>query len=118
MAISACYAGPLLSKCSASHPSLSCVILIYVLYCYHVDMVLGVGISSLYQFWKTGASYKLDIAPTIIISSVGLLTVLSSTLIAVSINGYRITKQLGWWMVAVYLVCLAVNLVLEFHVLF
>ncbi|KAF1805981.1 Sodium/calcium exchanger protein-domain-containing protein [Mucor lusitanicus] len=94
MAISACYAGPLL------------------------NMVLGVGISSLYQFWKTGASYKLDIAPTIIISSVGLLTVLSSTLIAVSINGYRITKQLGWWMVAVYLVCLAVNLVLEFHVLF
>ncbi|CAO3630283.1 unnamed protein product [Mucor fragilis] len=94
MAISACYAGPLL------------------------NMVLGVGISSLYQFWKTGASYKLDIAPTIIISSAGLLTVLMSTLIAVSINGYRITKQLGWWMVAVYSVCLAVNLVLEFHVLF
>ncbi|KAL9542047.1 hypothetical protein MBANPS3_008804 [Mucor bainieri] len=94
MAISACYAGPLL------------------------NMVLGVGISSLYQFWKTGASYKLDIAPTIIISSAGLLTVLMSTLIAVSINGYRITKQLGWWMVAVYLVCLAVNLVLEFHALF
>ncbi|KAK4513095.1 DNA polymerase delta small subunit Cdc1 [Mucor velutinosus] len=74
MAISACYAGPLL------------------------NMVLGVGISSLYQFWRTGASYKLDIAPTIIISSAGLLTVLMSTLIAVSINGYRITKQLGWWM--------------------
>ncbi|CAO0802969.1 unnamed protein product [Mucor circinelloides] len=93
MAISACYAGPLL------------------------NMVLGVGISSLYQFWKTGVSYKLDIAPTIIISSAGLLTVLMSTLIAVSVNGYRITKQLGWWMVAVYSLCLAVNLLLEFHVL-
>ena len=81
------------------------------------DMVLGVGISSLYQFWKTGVSYKLDIAPTIIISSAGLLTVLMSTLIAVSVNGYRITKQLGWWMVAVYSFCLAVNLLLEFHVL-
>lgn len=115
MAISACYAGPLLSKCAeidkllhVHTDTMPCI----------VDMVLGVGISSLYQFWKTGASYKLDIAPTIIISSAGLLTVLMSTLIAVSINGYRITKQLGWWMVAVYSVCLAVNLVLEFHVLF
>ncbi|KAG2237086.1 hypothetical protein INT48_004587 [Thamnidium elegans] len=48
MAISACYAGPLL------------------------NMVLGVGVSSLYQFWKTGQAYQLDIAPTIIVSSIGL----------------------------------------------
>lgn len=81
-------------------------------------MVLGVGISSLYQFWKTGVSYKLDIAPTIIISSVGLLTVLMSTLIAVSINGYRITRQLGWWMIAVYCTCCSLNFLLEFHVIF
>ncbi|KAI8644695.1 Sodium/calcium exchanger protein-domain-containing protein [Parasitella parasitica] len=91
MAISACYAGPLL------------------------NMVLGVGISSLYQLWKTGRSYQLDIAPTIIISSVGLLTVLMSTLVAVSVNRYRVTKQLGWWMISVYCVCCGVNLLLEFH---
>lgn len=81
-------------------------------------MVLGVGISSLYQFWKTGVSYKLDIAPTIIISSVGLLTVLMSTLIAVNVNGYRITKQLGWWMISVYFICCSINFLLEFHVIF
>ncbi|CEP14885.1 hypothetical protein [Parasitella parasitica] len=91
MAISACYAGPLL------------------------NMVLGVGISSSYQLWKTGGSYRLDIAPTIIVSSVGLLTVLMSTLVAVSVNRYRVTKQLGWWMVTVYCVCSAINLLLEFH---
>ncbi|KAG1455305.1 hypothetical protein G6F46_008203 [Rhizopus delemar] len=57
MAISACYAGPLL------------------------NMVLGVGISSTYQAWITGKPYELDIAPTILISSCGLITVLLSTLI-------------------------------------
>ncbi|KAI9306990.1 hypothetical protein BJ944DRAFT_238252 [Cunninghamella echinulata] len=71
MAISACYAGPLL------------------------NMVLGVGISSTYQTLISGEPYKLDIAPTILVSSGGLITVLLSTLIVVNLNGYRINKELG-----------------------
>ncbi|KAI9010859.1 hypothetical protein CLU79DRAFT_891196 [Phycomyces nitens] len=55
MAISACYAGPLL------------------------NMVLGVGISATYQTWKTGRPYALDIEPTIVVSSAGLMIVLLST---------------------------------------
>ncbi|KAG2195014.1 Sodium/calcium exchanger protein-domain-containing protein [Mucor mucedo] len=92
MAISACYAGPLL------------------------NMVLGVGISSTYQTWITGKPYELDIAPTILISSAGLITVLLSTLIVVNINGYHINKELGWWMIIVYSTCTIVNILLEFHV--
>ncbi|RCH90900.1 hypothetical protein CU098_002111, partial [Rhizopus stolonifer] len=91
MAISACYAGPLL------------------------NMVLGVGISSTYQTWLTGKPYELAIAPTILISSFGLITVLLSTLIVVNINGYHITKGLGWWMIVVYVTCTTVNLMIEFH---
>ncbi|KAI9484160.1 MAG: Sodium/calcium exchanger protein-domain-containing protein [Benjaminiella poitrasii] len=91
MAISACYAGPLL------------------------NMVLGIGVSSTYQTWISGKPYELDIAPTILISSAGLITVLLSTLIVVNVNGYYITKQLGWWMIIVYSSCTIINLLLEFH---
>lgn len=81
-------------------------------------MVLGVGVSSLYQFWKTGKAYQLDIAPTIIVSSVGLLTVLLSTLIVVNMNGYHVTKKLGIWMICVYLTCCTINFLLEFRIIF
>ncbi|KAI9477909.1 MAG: Sodium/calcium exchanger protein-domain-containing protein, partial [Benjaminiella poitrasii] len=93
MAISACYAGPLL------------------------NMVLGVGISSLYQIWKSDTYYQLDIAPTIVISALGLLTVLMSMLLVVNLNGFRMTKSLGVWMISVYLVCCSINLLLEFDVM-
>ncbi|KAI8364583.1 Sodium/calcium exchanger protein-domain-containing protein [Blakeslea trispora] len=93
MAISACYAGPLL------------------------NMVLGVGVSSLYQNLKSGTAYKLEIAPTIIISSFGLITVLMSTLVVVNTNEYHMTKSLGWWMIGVYSVCCITNLILEFCIL-
>ncbi|KAI8144519.1 Sodium/calcium exchanger protein-domain-containing protein [Fennellomyces sp. T-0311] len=89
MAISACYAGPLL------------------------NMVLGVGISSSYQIFKSGKPYDLDIAPTILVSSTGLITVLLSTLIVVNLNGYCINKKLGVWMIAVYIVCCIINVSLE-----
>lgn len=80
-------------------------------------MVLGVGISSTYQAWLTGKPYELDIAPTILISSCGLITVLLSTLIVVNINGYNITEGLGWWMIIVYSTCCIVNVMLEFRFL-
>jgi sodium/potassium/calcium exchanger 6 len=80
-------------------------------------MVLGVGISSFYQTWQNGEPYPLEIAPPIIISSIGLIVVLSSTLIVVNLNGYNMTKNLGYWMVAVYLACLFINLILEFFFL-
>ncbi|KAI7852520.1 Sodium/calcium exchanger protein-domain-containing protein [Circinella umbellata] len=89
MAISACYAGPLL------------------------NMVLGVGISSSYQIFKTGQPFELDIAPTILVSSAGLITVLLSTLIVVNLNGYRINENLGFWMIGIYTICCVINVSLE-----
>ncbi|KAI8143011.1 Sodium/calcium exchanger protein-domain-containing protein [Fennellomyces sp. T-0311] len=92
MAISACYAGPLL------------------------NMVLGIGISSTYQAFKTGHPYQLDVAPSILVSCSGLITVLLSTLIVVNLNGYCINKELGWWMIIVYSTCCVVNVLLECNV--
>ncbi|KAF7725525.1 hypothetical protein EC973_009555 [Apophysomyces ossiformis] len=107
MAISACYAGPLLSKTFKNNTKI-----IYT----GLDMVLGVGVSSTYQTWKTGKPYMLNIAPTIMISAAGLITVLMSTLIVVSHNNYHINKKLGIWMILVYFGCCAVNLAIEFGV--
>ncbi|KAI8089294.1 Sodium/calcium exchanger protein-domain-containing protein [Halteromyces radiatus] len=91
MAISACYAGPLL------------------------NMVLGVGVSSTYQIWKArGQPYSLAIPPTIFVSSAGLLTVLLSTLFVVNMNGFHVNKQLGYWTISVYTFCCITNLLLEF----
>ncbi|KAI9491908.1 Sodium/calcium exchanger protein-domain-containing protein [Zychaea mexicana] len=92
MAISACYAGPLL------------------------NMVLGIGISSAYQALKTGHPYELDVAPSILVSCSGLITVLLSTLIVVNLNDYCINKELGWWMIIVYSTCCVVNVLLECNV--
>ncbi|KAI8070002.1 Sodium/calcium exchanger protein-domain-containing protein [Gongronella butleri] len=91
MAISACYAGPLL------------------------NMVLGVGVSSTFQIWKAhGQPYPLVIPPTILISAGGLIVVLLSTLFVVNMNGFHVTKQLGYWTISVYTFCCVVNLILEF----
>ncbi|CAO3613870.1 unnamed protein product [Cunninghamella blakesleeana] len=93
MAISACYAGPLL------------------------NMVLGVGVSSTYQIWKSsGQPYPIYIPHTILISAGGLLTVLLSTLFVVNMNGFRVNKNLGYWTISVYCFCCIINLLLEFGV--
>lgn len=78
-----------------------------------IDMVLGVGISSAYQAFKTGHPYELDIAPSILVSCSGLITVLLSTLVVVNLNGYVINKGLGWWMIIVYSTCCLINVLLE-----
>ncbi|ORZ15309.1 Sodium/calcium exchanger protein-domain-containing protein [Absidia repens] len=93
MSISACYAGPLL------------------------NMVLGVGVSSTYQIWKShGHPYLLVIPPTILVSAGGLLTVLLSTLFVVNMNEFHVNKQLGYWTISVYAFCCITNLLLEFGV--
>ncbi|KAI7868061.1 Sodium/calcium exchanger protein-domain-containing protein [Spinellus fusiger] len=92
MAISACYAGPLL------------------------NMVLGVGISSTYQIWKTGQAYPLEVSPTILISAAGLVLVLVSTIVITSLNGYRIDVKLGWWLIFVYSTCCLTGILIEFRV--
>lgn len=106
MAISACYAGPLLSMYMSLISSITFTNI-------SSDMVLGVGISSSYQVFKTGRPYELDIAPTILVSSTGLMTVLLSTLIVVNMNGYRINKALGLWMISVYILCSVIDVSLE-----
>lgn len=79
-------------------------------------MVLGVGVSSSYQIFKTGKPYRLDIAPTILVSAAGLIMVLLSTLVVVNLNGYYINKSLGIWMIAIYMICCIINVTLEWGI--
>lgn len=81
-----------------------------------LDMVLGVGVSSSYQIFKTGKPYQLDIAPTILVSAAGLIMVLLSTLVVVNLNGYYINKSLGIWMIAIYMICCIINVTLEWGI--
>jgi len=88
MAISACFAGPLL------------------------NLLLGIGISgswilsrptsnSLPSILEDGI-YKIDFSPTLIVSGLGLLTILIGTLIAVPMNGFLLSRKLGTCLIASY----------------
>ncbi|KAG2180898.1 hypothetical protein INT43_008478 [Umbelopsis isabellina] len=89
MAITACYAGPLL------------------------NLVLGLGISATYNVWVTGESYSLEVGPTIIVSSVGLMMVLLSAIIITYFNRYKIEGWIGWTWISFYVLITVINIILE-----
>ncbi|GAA98781.1 uncharacterized protein L969DRAFT_18398 [Mixia osmundae IAM 14324] len=89
MAMSACTAGPML------------------------NILLGVGISGSIIMAQTGENYTFEISPTLIVSGVGLLVVLVSTLIVVPLNGFWMTRRWGGFLIAAYLVTLTVNVTVE-----
>ncbi|CAM0136688.1 unnamed protein product [Umbelopsis sp. WA50703] len=91
MAITACYAGPLL------------------------NLVLGLGISATYNVWVTGESYALEVGPTIIVSSVGLLLVLLSAIVITYFNHYKIEEWIGWTWISFYAFITVINIILEFR---
>ncbi len=82
MAISACFAGPML------------------------NLLLGIGISGTYLLsgsnghghWsRDGVSgiYPIDFNPTLLVSGLGLLLILIGTLIAVPMNNFELTRPIG-----------------------
>ncbi|CEH13334.1 K-dependent Na :Ca2 antiporter [Ceraceosorus bombacis] len=99
MAISACFAGPLL------------------------NLLLGIGISGSYLLSGASASaagpqwadgvYHIDFSPTLLVSSMGLLTILIGTLIAVPLNGFYLSRPLGWTLIGTYAVIMTTNILVE-----
>lgn len=104
MAISACFAGPLL------------------------NLLLGIGLSGSYLMStksvpghkhtkhhkaKHPNTYPIHLSPTLISSGAGLLFVLVCTLIVVPLNGFRLDKRTGWALIAAYVVVMTVNLTVE-----
>ncbi|KAI8096385.1 Sodium/calcium exchanger protein-domain-containing protein [Halteromyces radiatus] len=89
MAMSACFGGPML------------------------NIMLGIGIGATYVTCQRQEPYAIDVSSTIIVSSIGLLIVLISSLVFVPLNGYRMSKWFGYTWIGIYLITMMINLILE-----
>lgn len=90
MAIAACFGGPML------------------------NILLGVGLSGSYLiFTNGGAPLHVPMGRTLIFSGAGLLAVLLVTLVAVPLNGYMMSKRMGWSLITAYVVVLSLNIAVE-----
>ncbi|KAF9283201.1 hypothetical protein BGZ68_005495 [Mortierella alpina] len=89
MALSACFGGPLL------------------------NMLVGLGISGVYVTLKTKEDIPLEISPTLFVSLVAVLLTMLGMFVVVPRNGYVFARWWGWTLVAVYIVSMAINVILE-----
>jgi len=89
MGFSACFGGPML------------------------NMLLGVGISGSYFIHTRGQPYRLHFSNTLLVSSVGLLALLVTTMIFVPLNNYFLPRKWGVFLICFYVVIMAVNVVVE-----
>lgn len=89
MGFSACFGGPML------------------------NILLGVGISGSYVISQTGQAYLLPFGTTLFVSGIGLLTLLAATLLIVPLNGYRLSRSWGIFLIASYTIIMTINVVVE-----
>ncbi|KAG8748276.1 hypothetical protein FRC10_007666 [Ceratobasidium sp. 414] len=89
MGVSACFGGPML------------------------NMLLGIGLSGSYVISQTGESYKVNLSPTLLVSTIGLLCLLVSTLVIVPLNDFNLTRRWGLMLIAGYVVVMVVNVIVE-----
>lgn len=78
-----------------------------------INLLLGVGISGSYVINQTGRAYELEFTPTLITSTVGLLTLLLTTLFVVPMNGYFLSRRWGIFLIMAYVVLMTANLFVE-----
>ena len=89
MGFSACFGGPML------------------------NILLGVGLSGSYIMNKTGESYVLEFSDTLLVSTIGLLVLLFSTLFFVPMNDYFLNKRWGIFLIFSYVTIMSINVYVE-----
>ncbi|CAO1636273.1 unnamed protein product [Jaminaea pallidilutea] len=100
MAISACFAGPLL------------------------NLLLGIGLSGSYLLGGhdhghssgdtiSNGTYHFEISPTLLSSGAGLLVLLVGTLIAAPMQGFVLGRKMGWTLVFAYVTIMTINVTVE-----
>jgi sodium/potassium/calcium exchanger 6 len=89
MGFSACFGGPML------------------------NILLGVGISGSYIIQQTSKSYLMPFTTTLVVSTIGLLTLLVTTMIVVPLNGYSLTRNWGFFLITSYTIIMAINVFVE-----
>jgi solute carrier family 24 (sodium/potassium/calcium exchanger), member 6 len=76
-------------------------------------MVLGLGCAATYRVWVTGETYELELAPTIIVSSMGLFLVLITAIVVTYFNNYRIDRWIGVMWIGIYIVTTSCSIFME-----
>ena len=89
MGFSACFGGPML------------------------NILLGVGISGTTIMEQTQMPYDIKYSTTLIVSTIGLLVLLATTMLVVPLNGYFLTRSWGITLIVAYAVILAINIFVE-----
>jgi len=78
-----------------------------------LNVLLGVGISGSYLIHTRGQPYKLHFSNTLLVSSIGLLALLVSTMIFVPLNNYFLPRKWGVFLICFYVVIMTANVVVE-----
>ncbi|KAG8971781.1 hypothetical protein FRB90_010392 [Tulasnella sp. 427] len=90
MGFSACFGGPML------------------------NMLIGIGVSGTVVLRQTGQPfYAIDFSTTLLVSSIGLLALLLTTMIFVPLNGYLLSKRWGIFLICSYIAIMVTNVVVE-----
>ena len=62
---------------------------------------------------KTGVPYKISVEPTLLVSLVSLSITLSSALIYLPRNEYRMSRAWGYYLISVYTIGIIINVIME-----
>jgi sodium/potassium/calcium exchanger 6 len=89
MGFSACFGGPML------------------------NILLGVGVSGSYVIHRNGEAYKLHFSNTLLVSTVGLLALLVTTMIFVPMNDYFLPRKWGVFLICFYVAIMTANVAVE-----
>ncbi|UZJ56998.1 hypothetical protein CBS101457_006318 [Exobasidium rhododendri] len=118
MAISACFAGPLLNLLLGI--GISGTWLLSGNRIATIPNQPGIGASRLSTLLKRthedgSGMYHIDFSPTLTVSGVGLLLILLIILIAVPLNGFYLNRTIGHTLIVTYGVIMTVNVLVEIY---
>lgn len=78
-----------------------------------LNILLGIGVSGSIVMQETGQDYTLRFTTTLLVSTVGLLSLLIATLVFVPWNGYLLSRRWGIFLLACYVIMMVVNVIVE-----
>lgn len=78
-----------------------------------LNILLGVGISGTTIMGQTQVPYDITYSTTLIVSTIGLLVLLVTTMVVVPLNGYFLNRSWGIALVVAYAVILTINIFVE-----
>ena len=78
-----------------------------------MNILLGIGVSGAVVIGEQGKAYNLHFSTTLLVSAVGLLSILLSTLVWIPRNKYFLSRWWGIFLIGSYMTLMSVSLVVE-----